>query len=469
MLFNSFEFIFFFLPISLFIYFYLNIKHFLRLSKYWIIFASFIFYSWIDIVYLPLLLLSIVCNYGLANIIVRHKKNGRIYIAKTFMQIGLIANIGLLAYFKYMDFFIVNINLALDSDIHLLYYSLPLAISFFTFQQIIFLVDSYEGLIEKKNILDYTVFVVFFPQLISGPIVHYNEIVRQFSRLKNQIVNKKNLILGFFIFSIGLFKKVYIADVFAVNVALSFDNTVALTLFEAWATSFSYTFQIYFDFSGYTDMAIGLAILFNIKLPQNFNSPYKATSMIDFWKRWHITLTNSITTYIYTPILKTFSQITFHNAMFATIIAFLISGVWHGASILFLIFGALHGFGQVVNHYWRKGKIKINKYLSWFITFNFINFAFIFFRADDWNDVLRIFSGMIGLNGIGSMISINYIYLLCAFFIVLFLKNTRELSENIESHKGYFYFSVLLFIISVFQLGELGIMNRNLSFIYFSF
>jgi D-alanyl-lipoteichoic acid acyltransferase DltB (MBOAT superfamily) len=223
----------------------------------------------------------------------------------------------------------------------------------------------------------------------------------QFAKVRNKVKNYRNIAMGLFIFSIGLFKKVVIADTFAVWATNGFDVATTLNLFEAWATSLSYTFQLYFDFSGYTDMAIGAALLFNIRLPINFNSPYKSTGMIDFWQRWHITLSNFIMTYIYTPLVRSFDRLTFHKSMFATVITFLIAGLWHGSSWMFVIFGGLHGLGLVVNHYWQKKiKIKMNKVLAWFITFNFVNVAFVLFRAVEWSDAVKVLSSMFSLNNV---------------------------------------------------------------------
>ena len=406
MLFNSYEFIFLFLPISFFGYFYLNHKRLTTASKAWLVLCSLFFYSWWNIVYLPIILVSILLNFSTAKTIIEFDENKKNYFSKkSLLLIGLLFNIGLLAYFKYMDFFILNTNILLNTNFGLYHLALPLAISFFTLQQIAFLVDSYEGLVKEKNLLDYTIFVAFFPQLIAGPIVHHKEMMPQFASVKNKVKNYKNIVLGLFIFSIGLFKKVVIADTFAMWATEGFDKALILNTIEAWVTSLSYTFQLYFDFSGYTDMAIGAALLFNIKLPKNFNSPYKATGMIDFWKRWHITLTNFITTYIYTPIIKSFEQLTFHKAMFATLVAFLIAGLWHGASWMFVIFGGLHGIGIAINHYWQKYwkkklKIRINIFFAWFITFNYVNFTFVFFRAKDWNDAIKVLKGMVDLNNI---------------------------------------------------------------------
>ena len=222
----------------------------------------------------------------------------------------------------------------------------------------------------------------------------------QFVSIRNKAKNYKNIAMGLFILSIGLFKKVVIADTFAIWATSGFDTATTLNLFEAWFTSLSYTFQLYFDFSGYTDMAIGAALLFNIKLPINFNSPYKATGIIDFWQRWHITLSRFVTTYIYTPLVKSFDNLNFHKAMIATVITFLIAGLWHGASWMFVIFGGLHGLAIVVNNYWKKTKIKINKILAWFITFNFVNITMIFFRAEEWGDAIKVLRSMFSLDNI---------------------------------------------------------------------
>jgi D-alanyl-lipoteichoic acid acyltransferase DltB (MBOAT superfamily) len=402
MLFNSYEFIFAFLPISFFVYFYLNSKRLTTAAKAWLVFTSLFFYSWWNIMYLPLILISILFNYTITSTMIEYDKSKKKYFSKkSLLQVGLLFNIGLLVYFKYMDFFISNANTIFGSDIELLHLVLPLAISFYTLQQIAFVIDSYEGLVREKNFLNYAVFVTFFPQLIAGPIVHHKEMMSQFSSVRNKVKNYKNIALGLFIFSIGLFKKVVMADTFSVWATTGFDTATTLNLFEAWATSLSYTFQMYFDFSGYMDMAIGAALLFNIRLPQNFNSPFKAISMIDFWQRWHITLTSFITTYIYTPIVRSFNKITFNKAMLATMLAFFISGIWHGANWMFIFWGLLHGIAIVVNNYWQKKvKIKMNKVLAWFITFNFVNITFVFFRAKEWDDAVKVLRSMFSLDNI---------------------------------------------------------------------
>ncbi|ABM03431.1 membrane bound O-acyl transferase, MBOAT family protein [Psychromonas ingrahamii 37] len=490
MLFNSYEFIFAFLPISFFVYFYLNKKRLTIASKAWLVFTSLLFYSWWNIIYLPLILISILFNYTITNTMFEYNESKQKYFSKkTLLQVGLVFNISLLVYFKYMDFFIKNTNVFFDSEIGLLHLALPLAISFFTLQQIAFLIDSYEGLVKERNFLDYTIFVTFFPQLIAGPIVHHKEMMPQFASVKNKVNNYKNIALGLFIFSIGLFKKVVIADTFAIWATTGFDTATTLNLFEAWATSLSYTFQIYFDFSGYTDMAIGAALLFNIKLPQNFNSPYKATGVIDFWQRWHMTLTNFISYYIYTPMLLTFKKTTFAKAMIVTFVAFVIVGIWHGASWMYVLFGALHGAGTIINHSWKKTKIKMNRFLAWFITFNFVNLSLVIFRAKEWDDAVKVSGGMFSLENIVlpnilatklSFLS-NYdiefggfveniqgdyytpLWLIIGFILVLLFKNSIEKGKEFKPNYKTLILTLIYLLVGLLSL------NKVTEFLYFNF
>ena len=483
MLFNSYLFVFVFLPFTAIIYYIISQLNLIRFAKIWLISASIFFYSYWNIKYLLLLMISIFVNYILSQIITLTTNK------KIFLFIGLIFNIGLLVYFKYMDFFIVNINFIFSTNISLLHLVLPLAISFFTLQQIAFLIDTYEGLVSEKIFFNYTLFVVFFPQLIAGPIVHHKEMIPQFGRDDNKKINFNNIASGLFIFSIGLFKKVVIADTFAIWANNGFSTESVLNFFEAWITSLSYTMQLYFDFSGYSDMAIGIALLFNIKLPINFNSPFKATGIIEFWSKWHITLTNFITTYIYTPIVKSFKPLTFNKAMLATLVTFLIAGLWHGSSWMFVIFGAIHGFALVVNHIAKRKKVIINRYIAWLMTFNTINIANVFFRANDFDNAINIIKAMFNVenivlpyflhtyldNYLGALVSFGnltlhvknglwpLLFISCGFIIILFFKNSSEkLYEFSFSIKNSLYFSILLTI-------SFLLMQRKTEFIYFNF
>lgn len=404
MLFNSYEFLFIFLPVTLMVYFVLNKNRLSVAANSWLLFASLVFYCWWNPAYLPLILVSILVNYTIGNLIAapddRSRTGKRVVSRKMIFVCGLTVNIVLLGFFKYTDFIIANFNLMLKTDIPQPHILLPLGISFFTITQIAFLVDSYEGLVTERKFLNYALFVTFFPHLLAGPILHHKEMMPQFDRPRNKVINYRNLSLGFFLFFIGLFKKVILADEFVGGVKAAFDVAQSLTFLEAWMASLSYTFQLYCDFSGYTDMAIGIGLMFNIRLPENFNSPYKATSIIDFWKRWHMTLSNFITTYLYAPIIRSFTRISFVYSLAAILIAMLISGVWHGAGWTFIIWGGLHGLALVINHVWKKAKLPMPSLLAWFITFNFINMSFVIFRAKSVSQAIKVLKGMIGLNGI---------------------------------------------------------------------
>ena len=267
----------------------------------------------------------------------------------------------------------------------------PLALSFVTFQSIAYLVDCYEGSILETNLKKYSLFIIFFPQLIAGPIVRYNYMINQFYSDKNFSINYKNITIGFIIIAIGLVKKILIADNLSIISDQVFSSDANLSSLEVWIGSLSFTFQIYFDFSAYIDMATGIALLFNINLPQNFNSPYKATGIIDFWQRWHITLTFFLTNYLYNPLLKSLKNLTFFKSMICTLFVFLIAGLWHGPSWLFVIFGAMHGLGLVVNQTFKKtSSFKLNKIFSQFLTFIYINISFIFFRSENIESAIRL-------------------------------------------------------------------------------
>lgn len=393
MLFNSYVFIFLFLPVTFFGYYFLLHRRMALAAKGFLVFASLFFYSWWHVAYLPIILASLLFNYVIGNTLLGAPSPGRVG-KQTLLSIGIAGNVALLGYFKYADFFLVNINAALGADLPLLHLALPLAISFFTFQQIAYLVDSYRGQTQEYDLLNYALFVTFFPQLIAGPIVHHAQMMPQFASRHNLVKRYRNMAAGLFIFSIGLFKKVIIADTFAVWATNGFDLAASLNLLEAWAASLSYTFQLYFDFSGYTDMAIGAALLFNIRLPFNFNSPYRARSLQDFWHRWHMTLSGFLRDYVYIPLggNRYGSTRTYFN-LFAT---FLIGGIWHGAGWTFILWGALHGIGIIIHRIWQRFGIPLPTVFAWLITFNFINITWVFFRAENMEDALKVLRAMFG-------------------------------------------------------------------------
>ena len=314
-------------------------------------------------------------------------------VRKFVFILGIIFNILLLGYFKYYDFFVENLNYIFNEDLILKNILLPLGISFFTFQQISFLLSCYRKEEKVSGFIDYCLFVSFFPQLVAGPIVLYSEMMPQFKDRKRRYLNWDNIAKGLYIFVIGLFKKIVIADTLAIWANNGFDNMSEIGFFAAWATAIAYTLQIYFDFSGYSDMAIGLAKMFNIDLPTNFNSPYKSKNIGEFWRRWHITLGRSLFEYIYKPLggnrkgeFKTYRNL---------IITFFISGLWHGASWLFILWGVSHGLAIVAQRIWKKAGLKLNQYISVLLTFLFVNFTWVLFRAETFEQALKILKSMV--------------------------------------------------------------------------
>lgn len=401
MLFNSPIYIFLFLPVVLLVYFLLNNRRFVLAGKVWLVCASLFFYGYWVPGYLIIIITSIIFNFTLGTALHRSRDpgdTGHSFKRTAVLLSGVIFNIGLLAYYKYADFFTSIINVLVGSQIELLDLVLPLAISFFTFQQIAYLVDSYKADTQEYNFINYCLFVSFFPQLIAGPIVHHREMMPQFMKIRNKLVNWKNMSLGVFFFTIGLFKKCVIADTFAVWANAGFDTDQALHFFDAWGTSLSYTFQLYYDFSGYTDMAIGAALLFNIRLPANFNSPYKAVSVQDFWQRWHMTLSRWLKDYVYIPLGG--NRVGGFRVYLNIMVTFLIGGLWHGAGLTFVIWGGIHGLALVVNRKWRQAGMRMSTLSGWIITFLFLNVTWVFFRAETISDALRVLKGMIGMNGI---------------------------------------------------------------------
>ncbi|MDD3852232.1 MAG: MBOAT family protein [Syntrophomonadaceae bacterium] len=486
MLFNSYEFIFLFLPIMLIIYFLINRQGYHNSAKAWLIIGSLFFYSWWNIKYLPLILTSIIVNYS-AGIWLAKTDLSMAGRRRTILAAGIIFNVGLLSYFKYADFFITNINALLPIHLTPLGIILPLSISFFTFQQIAYQVDIYRGNTRGEySLLNYSLFVVFFPQLIAGPIVHYWEMMGQFKDPERKLPRFDNLSRGLFLFALGLAKKVLIADTFGVWTNFGYGDVASLTLIDAWITSLSYTMQLYFDFSAYTDMALGAAMMFNINLPINFNSPYKSLNIQEFWRRWHITLGRFLRMYIYIPLggNRGGKGSVYRNLM----ITFLIGGLWHGAAWTFVFWGFLHGLALVVHRIWHEMGLKMNIILAWFLTFNFVNFAWVFFRAESFGEALTVLRAMAGMNGvvlpqawapylsklgagtylIGEIAMSQYLtqaipMLLIFLVVVLTMKNSIELALKFKPGLINSIFIAIIMVASILSL------TRISEFLYFNF
>lgn len=399
MLFNSPEFIFLFLPLTLAIFF-LSAQH--RVARVVTVAASLFFYSWWNPANLPILLGSVLLNYGVSSIFLQREGKGR----KIGFLIGIAANLWLLGYFKYANWFVSSSNLWFEnrafSEI-----ALPLGISFFTFQQIAYLVDVYQKKAAGKSFLDYINFVTFFPYITAGPLLRYQQIVPQFSDPKTYQFQPQNLAVGITFFAVGLFKKTVIADSVApyANQVFEIAGSIPLTLVEAWLGALAFTLQLYFDFSGYSDMAIGIARMFGITLPLNFSSPYKAQSIIDFWRRWHITLSNFLRDYLYIPLggNRKGERRRYTNL----IITMLIGGLWHGAGWTFVIWGGLHGLYLSINHLWRRWQLSSEQAVSiWsqklggLLTFVAVVISWVFFRSTSVEMATSILKSMAGFNGV---------------------------------------------------------------------
>jgi len=394
MLFSSKEFILYFLPAVWISYIVISQFSGRRYAKIFIALASIVFYAWWKLEYLPILLISVVVNFFLSKYLL---KNNYAY-RKSILTAGIIFNLGLLGYFKYTYFIIDQLNIHTGTSFSFEPILLPLAISFFTFQQLAYLVDAYKNKVQPSVFFDYLLFVSFFPQLIAGPIVHHQEMMPQFEANNKQLPSWENLRQGVQIFIIGLFKKIVIADTLAIFADQGWAAPGQLTFFDAWGTTLCYTFQLYFDFSGYSDMAIGAALLFGIRLPLNFNSPYKALNIQDFWRRWHMTLSRWLRDYIYIPLGG--SRVKEPKILLNLVITFLLGGIWHGAGWTFILWGLIHGLGTIIHRLWSRLKIPLPKWSAWLLTFVFIHFAWVFFRATSLEEAYHVAQAMIGINGV---------------------------------------------------------------------
>ncbi len=409
MLFNSHFFIFIFLPLTLFVFFMIGGRSHHRVAVAWLVGASLFFYGWWNPAYLGLILGSMIFNYS-AGVFMNSASSsagGSGKSRKSALIVGVAGNLALLGYFKYANFFVNTVNAAADTSYHLDTIILPLAISFFTFQQIAYLADTYRGETREHNFLHYCLFVTFFPQLIAGPIVHHKEMLPQFAGKAPYSFSYPDMVVGLSIFSIGLFKKVVIADEVALYSSPVFTaaaNGAGLTFFEAWCGALAYTLQLYFDFSGYSDMAIGIGRMFGIKLPLNFHSPYKAVNIIDFWRRWHITLSRFLRDYLYIPLGgNRKGRARRYNNLFITM---LLGGLWHGAGWTFVVWGALHGVYLMINHLIHavrralgqdiKRSTRFGRFISRGVTFIAVVVGWVFFRAESYETAKRIFSAMVG-------------------------------------------------------------------------
>lgn len=447
MLFYSYEFMYLFLPITLVGYFLIS-KLGNKAVNMWLVFCSLFFYSYWNPPFVILLIVSILVNYAFG---FKLQKNR----SRPLLITGISLNLLCISYYKYAGFLVSNFNVFTNYNVNIGNIFLPLAISFYTFQQIAFLVDSYAGRIDSKNkgFWRYSLFVTFFPQLIAGPIVHHKEMMPQFGDKKKFRLNFRNISIGLSIFIIGLFKKIVIADGIAEIVYPVFElaGSSNVSFLESWIGASAYTLQVYFDFSGYSDMAIGLARMFNIKLPLNFNSPLKATSITEFWRRWHMTMTRFFTDYVFNPISMHFlrrqiikggkGDMPLH---LTTFINLTLIGLWHGANWNYIFFGIMHGVFLVVHRLWIKYYKNHNRkcsfnYIGVAITFIVFSVSSVMFRTEDLKVVASMYRGMFGFNEFipGKCCEINstvrtLIIFLSAIIIAFVLPNTHQIMHTIR-------------------------------------
>lgn len=481
MVFSSFGFVFSFLPLVLLGYYLLSwlIKDMpllRRCQNLLLIFASLVFYGWFDPSYLWIIMASILVNYALA-LGMRSRRDSK-PIKKALLILGIVFNVAMIGWFKYYDFFAENINFLFHTDIALKHLLLPLGISFFTFQQLSFLVSVYKEEEQVEDFINYCVFVLFFPQLVAGPIVLYSEMVPQFKDSPRCRFNSHNMASGIYIFCIGLFKKAVLADTLALFVNNGFAQE-SLGFLPALAVVLGYALQIYFDFSGYSDMAVGLGRMFNIDIPFNFLSPYKSESFTELWRRWHITLGRALSSYIYKPLGG--SRKGLSRTCINLMLTFLISGLWHGAAWTFIIWGLGHGAFTVLERCLGEKLNKIPHPLRVLSCFLFCSLLWVVFRVESFQQAGMVYEGMLGLNGLGySQIAalamdntINFPTIVDAVYIfgmvgvllwVVFTRdNSRDMLLRFKPCGRTLGFTALLFCLALIHL------SRESIFIYFNF
>lgn len=391
MLFNSVEFLLMFLPLSLAGFHWLNARNTQQAGVAFLALASLFFFAWWDGRYLLLLGASMAWNWCFAQRLSTKP-------SKALLTIAVAGNLVALGYFKYANFFVETIRHLSGSALPWETVILPMGISFFTFTQIAFLVDAYRGEAKERGALNYVLFVTFFPHLIAGPILHHKEMMPQFAAIHGKRPDGRTVGNGLFLLILGLFKKIVIADNIARYVDPAFANVSHLEILDAWTATVGYTLQLYFDFSAYSEMAMGIALLFGIHLPLNFNSPYKATNIADFWKRWHMTLSRFLRDYVYIPLGG--NRKGFHRTLLTLWATMLIGGIWHGAGWTFIVWGTLHGTMLAIHRVWNKLGFKMPDWAGQVLTVAFVAAAWVPFRAQSMADTLTVWRKMLGLDGI---------------------------------------------------------------------
>lgn len=468
MIFSSFEFIFLFLPAVFLSYFALHKSRFHIQAKWLLVLASFLFYAIGSGYFTLAFMASVTVNYLIGTrIALWRKQNLHNVLIIILFATGIILNVALLGYYKYSDFFIQNYNFIFGKAVPLLHIALPIGISFFTFQLIAYLVDSYRGLTGEYSFLDYLLFITFFPQLIVGPIVHHGEMVPQFENKENWKLNWDNIAKGIFVFTIGAGKKILLADPLTQN-AQSFFDVVAteVSSLSAWFYSIEYTVSYYFDLSAYADMAIGIALMFNIIIPENFNSPYKARNFQDYWQRWHMTLSRFLGAYIFRSVFRKGSK--YRNYYVATMVTFFVSGFWHGAGYTFIVWGLINGIFVCTASFMKRKNLSFPSPLAHALTILGIVLTRILFVSKDFAQAKMMLKSLFNFNLHGFAYGLPPTPLLlfritAACFIIFCMPTTHTLADRFTSSWKRLVPAALLAGLSV------AFMGRGSSFLYFQF
>ncbi|MBA3507153.1 MAG: MBOAT family protein [Betaproteobacteria bacterium] len=464
MLFNSYVYLLCFLPVTLVVYFLLGRRA--KWAVVWLVLASLFFYGFWNPNYLPLIAGSIAANFCVAQLLRRFPER-----SKPLLIVGVGGNLALLGVFKYAVFFLESVAGIAGAAPPALPIVLPLGISFFTFTQIAYLVDVSRGKAEEPSLANYALFVTFFPHLLAGPILHHSEMMPQFAATSNKRPYAAHLAAGLFLLAVGLAKKVFLADQLAPLADAGFAQPDQLSLPGAWLAVLAYTLQIYFDFSGYTDMALGAALLFNIRMPPNFDSPYQARNLRDFWLRWHMTLSRFLRDYLYVPLggNRHGAARTACNVM----VTFMLGGLWHGAAWTFVVWGTLHGLGVVVVRLWERTGVRLPYGLAWGMTFLFVMITWVFFRARTMADALAVLRAMVGLSqepfripdlsGQGTPAAMSALLVIAALMIVATKKNSNVLVTTFEPDWRTALFAGSALTLAVLQFAQVS------PFLYFNF
>lgn len=476
MVFSTYSFIFIFLPITFFGYRLLVARGLYSVAKLWLVLASLAFYAVGSLGFVLIFIATIFFNFVVGTLMLKAEGEHAQRTKRVLLVIGLTENIALLGYYKYTDFVIFNYNWITAGSVEFWNIVLPIGISFYTFQLIAYLVDCYRGEAEEHSVLSFLLFITFFPQLIVGPIVHHADIVPQFEHVKQPLFNKGNVMLGMFIFAIGCAKKILLADPLTNYAEAFYANIVAADTMTAWVAVVSYTFSYYFDLSGYADMAIGLALFFNIRLPINFNSPYKARNFREYWQRWHMTLSKFLSDYVFRTFYKRGKgSFNFYSAVMIT---FLVSGFWHGAGWSFVAWGIINGIFVCMAHFMRRNELRLPTPLAWLLCFAGIVGTRILFVSTGMTQAIEVtkklfnfeaFQGMsltAMINEQTTFLAYNLyivIVLLVAMGIAFFARNTTQIVERFKPNLKFALWGGLLFAMSLAQMTTVS------DFLYFQF